>query len=133
MAIEVIWTVLAGAVLIVALALVVLLVALLRVAREARAALASGTRLLALLETELPPTLGHLRDMATKLDGLAEQLPPRLDHLDALLDEGDQTLAALRSSAEATEQVVRVPLRAMKRVRRTLHMGGTADRSDPAG
>ncbi len=131
MALEVIWGVLAAAALIVALALLVLLVALLRLMREARATLASGTRLLALLEAELPPTLGHMRDLTAKLDELADQLPPRLEHLDALLDEGDETLAALRSSAEATEQVVRVPLDAMKRVQRGLRIGGSGGRQRP--
>ncbi len=87
--------------------------------------------LLALLEAELPPTLGHMRDLTAKLDELADELPPRLQHLDALLDEGDETLAALRSSAEATEQVVRVPLDAMKRVRRGLRIGGSGGRQRP--
>ncbi|MGZ6377773.1 MAG: hypothetical protein ACXWO2_04335, partial [Candidatus Limnocylindrales bacterium] len=63
------------------------------------------------------------RDLTGKLDGLAGELPPRLERLDALLTESDETLAAVRSSAEATEQVARVPLDAVDRVRRTLRLG----------
>ena len=58
------------------------------------------------------------------MDGLADDLPPRLERLDALLDESDETLAAVRASAEATEQVARVPLDAVERVRHVLRRGG---------
>jgi uncharacterized protein YoxC len=123
MSIELIWAIVALALLVLALCGAALTYVLLRLVREARAALTSSQRLLGVLEDELPPTLHQLRDLTGKLDGLAEELPPRLERLDALLTEGEETLAAVRSSAEATEQVARVPLDAVDRVRRTLRLG----------
>ncbi|MGZ3588898.1 MAG: hypothetical protein ACXVAE_07505 [Candidatus Limnocylindrales bacterium] len=123
MSIELIWAIVALALLVLALCGAALTYVLVRLVREARAALTSSQRLLGMLEDELPPTLRQLRDLTGKLDGLAGELPPRLERLDALLTESDETLAAVRSSAEATEQVARVPLDAVDRVRRTLRLG----------
>ncbi|MGZ6344777.1 MAG: hypothetical protein ACXWOW_05640 [Candidatus Limnocylindrales bacterium] len=123
MSIELIWAIVALALLVLALCGATLTYVLVRLVREARAALTSSQRLLGMLEDELPPTLRQLRDLTGKLDGLAGELPPRLERLDALLTESDETLAAVRSLAEATEQVARVPLDAVDRVRRTLRLG----------
>ena len=124
MPVDVIWGIAAVALLVIALALGALAVTVLRLSREAHAALASGQRLLWMLESELPPTVTQLRELTGKLDGLADEMPPRLERLDALLDEGEETLAAVRASAEATEQVARVPLDAVERVRHVLRRGG---------
>jgi uncharacterized protein YoxC len=124
MPIELIWGIVAVALLVIAVALTVLASSVVRLVREARVALASSQRLLWMLETELPPTVAQLRSLAGKMDGLADDLPPRLERLDALLDDSDETLAAVRASAEATEQVARVPLDAVERVRHVLRRGG---------
>jgi len=132
MPVDVIWGIAAVALLVIALALGALAVTVLRLSREAHAALASSQRLLWMLESELPPTVTQLRELTQKLDGLADEMPRRLERLDALLDEGEETLAAVRASAEATEQVARVPLDAVERVRRTFRRGGS-DRAGQGG
>ena len=124
MSVEIVAAIAAAALLIVALGLIVLIAAVLRLLRDARAALAATARVVAAVEAELPPTLGHARDLIANLNRIAAGLEPRLEHLDLLLDEAEQALAAVQSSAAATERIARAPLATAARVRRGLRSVG---------
>jgi uncharacterized protein YoxC len=120
MPIEIAWTLGAAALLIIAVALLVLALSVIGLVREARSVVRASARIMAVVETELPPTLGHLRDLAARLQATAEGLPPRLERIDGLIAEGEQTLAAVRSSAEAAQEIARAPREAVDRVGRGL-------------
>jgi uncharacterized protein YoxC len=141
--IEVVWLIAAVALLVIAVAVLVLALSVVGLVREARSVVRAGARTMAVIESELPPTLKHLRDLAARLDATARDLPPRLERLDGLLEEGELTLAAVRSSAEAAEDIARAPREAVDRVGRGLRSlvtrkapgstGGESSRSNPAG
>jgi uncharacterized protein YoxC len=85
---EVVWTIAAVALLVIAFALLVLAIGVLGLVREGRSVIRSAARILAVVESELPPTLGHLRDLAARLRATAADVPPRLERLDGLIEEG---------------------------------------------
>lgn len=115
--VTVVWAVIAVALVVVAIAVTVLAVALTRLARDARLLIASSDRMLGLIATDLPPTLGHVRELSANLERLSGELEPRLQRIDELMDETEATLAVLRSSLEATEEIVRGPLDAVNNAR----------------
>lgn len=115
--ITVVWAVVAAALVVVAIAVVVLAVALTRLARDAGVLVANTDRLLGVVAGDLPPTMGHVRELSANLERLSGEIDPRLQRVDALMDEAEATLAILRSSLEATEEIVRGPLDAVNNAR----------------
>jgi hypothetical protein len=80
----------------------------------------------ALVNNELPPTLKELRDSATNLRRVSDELSPRVERIDALLDEADATVVSLRATVEAAEDIVRGPSAAVDRARRAAGAAGRA-------
>ncbi|HSH21294.1 MAG TPA: hypothetical protein VK992_01590, partial [Candidatus Caenarcaniphilales bacterium] len=58
------------------------------------------------------------------LERLSRELEPRLERVDALLDEADATATSLRATVEAAEEIVRGPQAAVDRARRTMRAAG---------
>jgi uncharacterized protein YoxC len=112
------------AVLVAALAALLLAVGVYRLARDLRSLARATERTLAVVDGELPHTLGDLRAAAANLRRLSDELRPRVERVDALIDEGEQTLLSLRATAEAAEEIVRGPAAAIERTRRTVKAAG---------
>ena len=113
-----------AALVVVALAVVLAAIAIFGLGRDARRLTTRAERLLGTVDSELPPTLAQLRRLTANLEQLSTELQPRLRRVDRLTDEAEATLAALRSSVEATEEVVRLPRTAVARVQRTIREVG---------
>jgi uncharacterized protein YoxC len=105
------------ALLCVAVAALIAALALWRVARDVRGVTRSLDEVTTALRTELPPTLQELRAAAANANRLSAELPPRLERIDALLDEGDATLKSVRATADAAQEIVRGPSVAMDRAK----------------
>ena len=121
---DVVGAVATAALVVVALAVVLASIALFGLARDARRLTARAEQLLAVVDSELPPTLAQLRRLSANLEQFSTELQPRLRRVDRLTDEAEATLAALRSSVEATQEVVRLPRTAVARVQRTIREVG---------
>lgn len=95
-----------------ALAAAVVAWAVLRTARDAR-------RLMAGLQAELPQTLQQARGTAAAVESLTSDLRPRVERLDRLADEAEETLIALRATIAAADSIVRGPADVMDGAKRT--------------
>lgn len=113
-----------AALVVAALAALLLAVGVYRLARELASLSRATERTLSVIDTELPQALADLRIAAANVRRLSEELEPRLARADGLIDEGEQTLLALRSTAEAAEEIVRGPAAAIERTRRTVRAAG---------
>ncbi len=109
---------------VIALAAVIAAVALWRAGRDVRRVTGSLNDLVGSIGSELPPTLKELRSAATNLSRLSDELQPRLERIDGLLDESHLTMQSLRATAEAAEDIVRGPAAAVDRARRTMRAAG---------
>ncbi len=114
MTLELLWAVVAAAVVLVAFALLIVAVSIARLARDARTLTARTERLLAELEPEVPPALRHLRGASGSLEMLTREIEPRLRRADALMQKTEMTLLTLRSTLEAVEGTVRAPVDAVE-------------------
>jgi len=112
------------AVVVIAVAAVALAIGLLGVLRDLRRLMAAAQRTMELIETELPPTARDLRTSAANVERLSGELEPRLERVDALLDEAEATSISLRATVEAAEEIVRGPQVAVDRARRTVRSAG---------
>jgi uncharacterized protein YoxC len=115
-----------GALIVVALAALIAAVALWRVAGYVRRVTTSLDDVSGALREELPETLRELRQTATNLNRVSDELGPRLMRVDVLLDESEATVQSLRATVETAEDIVRGPQAAMERARRA---AGTASRA----
>ena len=61
------------------------------------------------INEELPATLKELRQSSANLARVTGELQPRLERVDALLDEADGSVQSLRATIEAAEDLVRGP------------------------
>lgn len=118
-----------GAVAIVALVVIVIsflviALAVRRLTRDVATVAAAANKLLDEVQTEVPPALHDLRASAASLARLSAEVPPRVERVDALLDEADATVASLRATVEAAEDMVRGPAAAVDRARRTVNAAG---------
>ena len=113
-----------GALVVVALSALIVAVSLAHVARDVRRVSGTLDEVAASVNAELPQTLEQLRDGATNLRRVSDELTPRLTRVDALLDETDATVQSLRATVEAAEDMVRGPAAAVERARRTVRMAG---------
>ena len=116
-----------------ALAALIAAISLWRISRDVRRVSRTAGEVLAIVNTELPATLKELRQAATNISRVAAELQPRVERVDALLDEADGTLQSLRATIEAAEDIVRGPAAAMERAKRTVGavgagIAGGADR-----
>jgi uncharacterized protein YoxC len=109
---------------VVAVSALVLAIALVRLARDLRTLSGSADRTLRAVEDELAPALRDLRETSAKLSRLTDEVNPRLERVDGLLDESERAALALRATAEAAEDLVRGPAAAMDRARRTVRAAG---------
>jgi len=114
----------AGALIVLALTVVVLAVAIRRLLRELSGLLSAAEETTRLVNEQLPATLADLRGASANLARLSAEADPRLERVDGLLDEGEQTLLSLRATVEAAEEMVRGPAAAVDRARRTVKAAG---------
>src|SRR3954471_9816375 len=113
-----------GALVVVAIAALIAAIALWRVARDVLRVTTSLDDVTGALRTELPATLAELRQTATNLNRVSDELGPRLMRVDVLLDESEATVQSLRSTVETAEDIVRGPQAAMERARRAASAAG---------
>ncbi len=119
-----------GALVVIALAALIAAIALWRVARDVRGVTRSLDETVTLVNVELPPTLKELRESAINLRRVSDELSPRIERIDALLEEADATVLSLRATVEAAEDIVRGPSAAVDRARRA---AGAASRALASG
>jgi uncharacterized protein YoxC len=119
-----------AALVVIALAALIAAIALWRVARDVRGVTLALNETVAVINAELPPTIKELRDSATNLRRVSDELSPRIARVDALLDETDATVQSLRATVEAAEDIVRGPSAAVDRARRA---AGAASRALASG
>ncbi len=113
-----------AALVVLALAALVAALALRRMARDVRGVTSSLGKTLAVVGEELPQALKDLGATTAMLSRLADELPPRLDRIDGLLDEADASVQSLRATIEAAEDLVRGPAAAVGRARRGVRAAG---------
>jgi hypothetical protein len=109
---------------VVALSALIAALALWRVSRDIKRVGRSANDVLGVINEELPATLKELRQSATNLQRVSAELQPRLERVDALLDEADVSVQSLRATIEAAEDLVRGPAAAMDRAKRTVTAAG---------
>ena len=107
-----------------ALSALVVAVGVYRLARDLGGLSRATQRSLSIIDTELPQTLADLRAASANVRRLSEELSPRLERVDGLLDEGEQAVVELRATVEAAEDIVRGPAAAIDRTRRTVRAAG---------
>ena len=95
--------------LLIAVALIVLVVAAIPLLRETRRLAADARRLVALTETELRPTLAELRAVTAALSELSGELRPRLERLDGLATDAEETLESVQRAADAVTRWADLP------------------------
>ena len=122
--IEAVWLVIGISIAVIAIAVLVAALSLRALARDARSLAQSSERLVRVIHDELPPTLGQLRDLTVELEQLTHDLGPRLERIDRLVDEVEDTLGALRGTLVAAEGIIRGPLDAVDRARQTVRSVG---------
>ncbi len=125
MTLELLWAIVAGAVVLVAFALLIVAVSIARLVRDVRSLTSRTDGLLAVLEPDLAPTVRQLRGVSGNLETLTRELEPRLRRADALMQETEVTLVALRSTLDAVQETVRAPVDvvegAVEGARKTAH------------
>jgi ABC-type transporter Mla subunit MlaD len=84
----------------------------------------SAAEALSVVNSELPATLKELRQAATNISRVSAELQPRVERVDALLDEADGSLQSLRATIEAAEDIVRGPAAALDRAKRMVGAAG---------
>jgi uncharacterized protein YoxC len=115
----------AGAALgVVALSALIAALALWRVSRDVKKVSRSASDVLGVINEELPATLKELRQTSANLTRVSTELQPRLERVDALLDEADGSVQSLRATIEAAEDLVRGPAAALDRAKRTVSAYG---------
>lgn len=110
--------------LIAAICLVVLTVALVAIALAVVRAAADARRLVSSLQDELPQTLQQARATAASVETLTAELASRVERLDRLADETEDTLVALRATISAADSIVRGPADVMDGAKRTAESVG---------
>ncbi len=105
---------------VIALSAFIIAIAVWRLSRDVRRVTRSACETLSVVNTELPATLKELRLAATNIGRVSAELQPRIARVDALLDEADGSVASLRATIEAAEDIVRGPAAAVDRAKRTV-------------
>jgi uncharacterized protein YoxC len=110
----------------IALAALIAAIALWRLARDVRAVTKSANEALGVVNTDIPQTLKELRQAAINLNRVSAELQPRVERVDALLDEADGSLQSLRATIEAAEDIVRGPAAALDQAKRMVGAAGAS-------
>ena len=113
-----------GALVVIALTAIFLAIAVRRLLRDLAGLSAAAEETTRLVNEQLPATLTDLRGASANVARLSGELDPRLERVDGLLDESEQTLLSLRATVEAAEEMVRGPAAAVDRARRTVRAAG---------
>ena len=92
---------------------------------DARVTASRADRVLAMLDTELPPTLASLRASAAEFDALAGESAARLIVVERLAEEGQETMVAVRELSSSVNEILRGPADTVSGVRRSAKMVGT--------
>ncbi|MBA2570615.1 MAG: hypothetical protein H0V04_05485 [Chloroflexi bacterium] len=82
------------------------------------------SRTLERLDDELPATLRQARGAAEEVALTVAEARPRLERLDRLADEAEETLVTLRGTLAATQSIVRGPADVVEGARRTVQTVG---------
>jgi hypothetical protein len=123
--IELLWLAIAIAAVAIGASAVAIAVAVWRLATDARVTATRADRVLAMLDTELPPTLAALRASTAELDALAGESAARLVMLERLAEEGQETMVAVRELSTSVNEILRGPADTVNGVRRSARMVGT--------
>ncbi|MBA3850947.1 MAG: DUF948 domain-containing protein [Chloroflexi bacterium] len=110
--------------LIAAICLVVLTAAVLGIAWAVIRSGAEARRLMAELHEEVPRTLRQASATAASVESLTADLASRVERLDRLADEAEETLVALRATIAAADSIVRGPADVMDGAKRTAESMG---------
>ncbi|MEP7360533.1 MAG: DUF948 domain-containing protein [Chloroflexota bacterium] len=105
---------------VIALSVLIIAISVWRLSRDVRRVSRSASEVLSVVSGELPATLKELRQATTNVSRVSAELQPRLERVDALLDEAGGSLVSLRSTIEAAEDIVRGPAAAVDRAKRTV-------------
>lgn len=119
-----------AALIVLALAALLAVLSLRRMSADVSSLTRSLDQVVAALNEELPPTLRDMRATSANLARLTDEVQPRIERVDVLLDEADLTLKSLRATAEEAESIVRGPAAAVDRAKR---MAGSAGRTLASG
>ncbi len=110
--------------LIAAICLVVLTAAVVGIAWAVLRAASRARRLMAELQEEVPRTLRQASATAASVESLTADLAARVERLDRLADEAEETLVALRGTIAAADSIVRGPADVMDGAKRTAESMG---------
>ena len=111
-------------VVLIALALVVFVLAALPLMRDLRRLVADARRLTALTETELRPAVTELRELTATLNEVSAEVRPRLERVDLLADDAQETLASVRGAADALARYADLPAAGIASVAAGLRRAG---------
>ena len=125
MSVELLWLVIGVAAIVIAASVAVIALAVWRLAGDARTTTGHADRVLAMLDTELPPTLAAVRASARELDALAGESAARLVVVERLAEEGQETMVAVRELSASVNEILRGPADTVNGVRRSARMVGT--------
>ena len=95
--------------LLIALALLVAVLVAIPLLRESRRLATDARRLVGLTETELRPALAELRELTQTLNEVAGELRPRLDRVDTLAGDAEETMESVRRAADAVARYADLP------------------------
>jgi len=124
MSVDMLWLIVAVAAIVVATSAAVIAWATWRLAGDARVTAREGQHLSAVLRVELPATLSALERAADSLEQLAGESAGRLVKVDALAQEGEATMIAVRELAASLNEITRGPADTVLGVRRSARMMG---------
>ncbi len=110
--------------LIAAICLIVLTAAILSIAWAVLRTSGEARRLMAELRQEVPSTLRQASATAASVESLTTDLAARVERLDRLADEAEETLLALRGTIAAADSIVRGPADVMDGAKRTAESMG---------
>lgn len=111
--------VIAIAVAVVAISFVLIAVSVRGLGRDVGELARRGDALITALEDELPPTIQQARELAKSVSELTREAQSRLERVDALADETEATLIAVREVSSSLNGLVGGPAATVSSVKRS--------------